>query len=122
MVRAVVVTQDILALDRGEGSTANPNAVGLDTAAQTIQTTMREAIAMAGVTPEQIAAVGVGVAGAASHHYHTWLDSVVNNLRPDTIVIHSTDYEIALVGALAKAESVLILAGTGSVAYGINGA
>lgn len=119
-VRAVVVTPDLAVLGHGQGASANPNVVGKAAAGQAIQATMRQALAAADVAADRVAAVGIGVAGAASRHYHPWLAGVVQASLPRAQVVLSTDYEIALVGAMGRPAGVLILAGTGSLAYGIS--
>jgi N-acetylglucosamine kinase-like BadF-type ATPase len=121
-VRVVIVTPDLEVHGQGQGPTANPSVVGADTAAQTIQTAMRQAIQSAGLEPDQIAAAGIGVAGAAAHHSAAWLRQVVGNVLAQAQVVPSADFEIALVGALGQRRGVLVLAGTGSLAYGVNSA
>ncbi len=121
-VRVVIVTPELAICGQSEGPTANPSIVGTGTAAATIRAAMRAALDAAGLAADQIAAVGIGVAGAAAHHSAGWLREVVAAIAPQARIVPSADYEIALVGALGKREGVLILAGTGSLAYGVNAA
>lgn len=86
----------------------------------TIQNAVRAALDAAGVSHERVAVVGIGVAGAAASHSAGWLREVVSGVTPGARVVPSADYEIALVGALGRRRGVLILAGTGSLAYGVN--
>jgi N-acetylglucosamine kinase-like BadF-type ATPase len=83
---------------------------------------MREALHSAGLRPGQIAAVGIGIAGAAARHSADWLREVTSGVTPQAQIVPSADYEIALVGALGERRGVLVLAGTGSLAYGVNDA
>ncbi|MBC7255103.1 MAG: hypothetical protein H5T66_03235, partial [Chloroflexi bacterium] len=105
---------------RGEahGPAANPSAVGRERAAALIQEAMQKALG--DVPPEQVAAVGIGIAGAAASHSAAWLVEVVRGVLPQALVVPSADYEIALVGALGQREGVLILAGTGSLVYAVH--
>ena len=124
-IRVVIVTPDLTILGQSEGSTVNPSVVGHDTATIRIQKAMREALATANLLPDQIAAVGVGIAGASVSHSGGWLSEVIAPVfaqSPSTRIVLSADYEIALVGAMGERRGVLILAGTGSLAYGINAA
>lgn len=121
-IRIVIVTPDLAICGQSEGPTANPGIVGAETAAATIQQTMRAALDAAGLAADQIAAVGIGIAGAAAYHSADWLHRVVAAMTPQARIVPSADYEIALVGALGQREGVLILAGTGSLAYGVNAA
>lgn len=121
-VRVVVVTPDLAICGQGAGPTANPGVVGHEAAAAAIRAAMQDALDRAGLSGEQIAAVGIGIAGAAASHSEAWLRQVVAAVTPDARPALSADYEIALVGALGQRCGVLILAGTGSLAYGVNGA
>lgn len=121
-VRVAIVTPTLQVSGQVEGATANPSVVGPEQAATTIQQAMRDALHAAHLTPGQIAAVGIGVAGAAARHSADWLREVVAAVVPQAVIVPSADYEIALVGALGQRQGVLILAGTGSLAYGINAA
>lgn len=120
-IRVVVMTPDFNTHGSAEAPTSvNPNGVGRDVAARTIQDKMREAIANASLKPEQIAAVGIGIAGAEAGHSAEWLAQVVSAVCPGAKPALSSDHEIALVGAIGERRGVLILAGTGSIAYGVN--
>ena len=59
------------------------------------------------------------MAGAANTHSRDWLLQTLAPALPATLLVPSSDLEIALVGALAKRCGILLLAGTGSAAYGI---
>lgn len=121
-IRAVIVTPDLTVHGESQGPTANPSTIGENPAAQVVQTTMREAMESGGLRPDQVAAVGIGIAGAAARHSAAWLREVVSRVLPQARVVPSSDYEIALVGALGERQGVLVLAGTGSLAYGANAA
>jgi len=121
-IRVVITTPNLTICGQRDGPTANPSITGRDQAAATIQHAMREALHAAHLMTDQIAAVGSGVAGAAAHHSADWLRAVVSAILPHARIVPSADFEIAMVGALGKREGVLILAGTGSLAYGVNAA
>lgn len=117
-VRAVVVNQELTIFGQSRGPSANPNVVGQAAAAQTIQASIVDVLKVAGLSRDQVEGVGIGVAGAAQ--YQSWLHQSVIEVMPDTQVVVSTDYEIALVGAHGRRQGALVLAGTGSLAYAIN--
>ncbi|MCZ7540948.1 MAG: hypothetical protein M5U29_13790 [Anaerolineae bacterium] len=119
-VRVAITTSALTICGQACGPTANPSVVGRDTAAETIRAAMQGALEDAGLSPEQIGAVGIGVAGAAASHSEAWLRQVVTAVTPHARLALSADYEIALAGALGKRCGVLVLAGTGSLAYGVN--
>lgn len=115
-LRVVVVDDDLTVLTSVErAETANPSVIGHEAAAGLIREAMREAL-----TQHTIDGVGLGIAGAANAHSEAWLREVVAGVLPDVFVAPSSDMEIALVGAAGERRGVLLLSGTGSVAYGIN--
>lgn len=119
-VRAVIAAPDLTILGEAQGGTANPAVIGYDAAAQVIQAVLRAALDRAGIAPQQVAAAAIGVAGAAAHHSAEWLRATVAAILPGAQIVPSADFEIALVGALGERRGVLLLAGTGSLAYGVN--
>lgn len=119
-LRVVVATPDLTIFGEGHAGTANPTVIGHAAAAEIIRQTMRQAIENANLQPADIQAVGIGVAGAAADRSADWLCEVVGAVTPHALICPSSDVEIALVGAHGKREGVLILAGTGSVVYGVN--
>ncbi|MBI5929793.1 MAG: hypothetical protein HY862_10820 [Chloroflexi bacterium] len=121
-LRVIVVRPDLTVVGRADAGTANPNVIGHDTSAALLQQTIRKAVTHAGLEFDQIDAVGIGVAGAPREFASEWLRQAVLGILPESLIVPSSDHEIALVGALGKREGVLILAGTGSVGYGINAA
>ncbi len=120
-VRVAITDADLHVLSEAEGSTANPSVVGRAAAAQVIQETMRTALVQVGFAAEQIGAVGIGIAGASATYAGDWLREVVQAVTPDALLVLSSDVEIALVGAHGARRGVLVLAGTGSVALGMDG-
>jgi N-acetylglucosamine kinase-like BadF-type ATPase len=119
-VRVAIVTRDLALCGSAEGGTANPNSGGRDAAAQHIQTAIRAALDDARIRANQITAVGVGIAGTVTAR--DWARETIVGVLPDAAIHIASDFEIALVGAQGERRGVLILAGTGSVIYGVNGA
>lgn len=98
-------------------SAANPSTVGYETAQERVCAAIAEAT---GAVAGAIAGVGIGIAGAAAYHSSEWLRAVVGATLPDVPVAPSSDYEIALVGARGVRKGIMLLSGTGSVAFGID--
>jgi N-acetylglucosamine kinase-like BadF-type ATPase len=121
-IRVVIVTPDMTPLTQTQGSLVNPYVIGQEKSAAIIQSQMRKTLAQTDLLPDQISGIGVGVAGAGEAHLQKWLHDVVKELLPQTQIVTSSDMEIALVGANGARQGVLILAGTGSVAMGVNDA
>lgn len=117
-VRVVVVDGALNVLAQSTGTSANPNSVGRESAQQAIQSTIHAALAQADLHADQIAGVGAGVAG--TRLFKDWLRDVIHQALPHAAQYLSTDYEIALVGAHGTHEGAILIAGTGSIAYGIS--
>lgn len=120
-LRVAICAPDMRVLAQGEYGSANPSSIGQDAAAEHIRQGMRDTLERAAVRAVDISAVGVGVAGASVSHSSRWLDTVVRGVLPDVFVALSSDFEIALVGAHGQRYGLLILAGTGSAVYAVNG-
>jgi glucosamine kinase len=117
----IVLTDERLNIhQQGQGGSANPNVVGREASGEAIRTVIHEILAAANLSPDQIVGVGIGIAGASQAGFKDWLQQVLADVIPDVPLAISSDFEIALVGAHGKRLGVLVLAGTGSLAYGVN--
>jgi N-acetylglucosamine kinase-like BadF-type ATPase len=123
-IRVVIITHELDVLAEYLGPAVNPSFIGRDEAASRIQAAMRESLGQAGLTPEQITGVGLGIAGASNRYEWAadWLRGLAGEVTPQARIVPSSDYEIALVGAHGQRFGILLLAGTGSLAYGVNAA
>jgi len=120
-VRAVIIDEALNTVASvTHAQTANPSVVGRDSASSVIQSAVRIALGRAKLSADQIHAAGLGIAGASAEHSAEWLHETMRAALPNAHIAASSDIEIALVGAQAKRYGVIILAGTGSVAYGVN--
>lgn len=119
-LRVVVVDTNMQVLHQVQGETANPSIIGEAESAARIQQGVTMALHQAGVTQADVRAVGIGIAGASAVYAEDWLRATVRVILPGVFVAPSSDNEIALVGAHAARRGVLLLSGTGSVAFGIN--
>ena len=121
-LRVAVMDDTLSILSESRHSTVNPNIIGHEEASQRIQTTILDALAKADINVGDIAGVGIGIAGAHVQHSEAWLRQTIADILPDTFLVPSSDTEIALVGASGKREGIIIVAGTGSILFGINDA
>ena len=119
-LRVILADADLGIYSQAVATTANPSLVGRPRAAAIVQETIRAAFG--DLSPQVVAAVGIGVAGAAASHSADWLIEIVHEVLPQAQVVPSADYEIALVGALGHRFGLLVLSGTGALAYGVNAA
>jgi N-acetylglucosamine kinase-like BadF-type ATPase len=118
-LRVVIVDEQMQIRVTVQRGTANPRIIGQEQSALLIQDAMRETLTQ---VTESVRGVGIGIAGASAVYARDWLVNVIHAVLPDVHVAAGSDYEIALVGANGTREGVLLLAGTGSVAFGVNAA
>jgi N-acetylglucosamine kinase-like BadF-type ATPase len=107
-------------LGRGIAPGSNHLRVGIDTATRNIERAVNVALVEAGIAHKQIEYAYCGIAGSDHPEHH---DRVVESLRvffPRGNFIVDTDARIALTGAVGFGAGVVIIAGTGSVAFGRN--
>lgn len=119
-IRILIVDEALSPLIEVKGGAVNPNSMGYDHATTLIRATIQQALAEANLIPSQIHAVCIGIAGVHDYLNHGWLTQVVQPVLPTSLIRPSADHEIALVGALGERYGLLVLAGTGSIVFGVN--
>lgn len=118
-LRVVIVNANLSELSSLTAGSVNPSIVGRDSAQKRLQDGMFRALRMANIRRDDIAAVGIGIAGASNLHSEDWLRNTVKPALPSAHIAPSSDLEIALVGALGERRGLLVLAGTGSAVFGV---
>ncbi len=112
------------ALGRGRAGASSLTHVSAEEAARQLEAALREAFAAARqeYRPEAVAAACGGFAGAgrepAQTRYFELLTRLLSRARLQVV----TDVRIGFEGALAGGPGVIVIAGTGSIAYGRNAA
>lgn len=119
-VRVVVCDRALAVRGEAHGAAVNPSTVGKDTSSLRIRETIQAALVNANTEALEISAVAAGIAGAATEHFGPWIVETIRAELPAANVIHSSDYEIALVGAIGERHGISVIAGTGSAAYGVH--
>lgn len=107
---------------RGEGlaEAANFLRVGLERAINHIKQAVNEACRQANIELLQITAACVGLAGTSHPDHHRQMLAALKDALPIAQIILETDARVALAGATGNKAGVVIIAGTGSIACGIN--
>lgn len=117
-LRVVITDAQLNELVRVKRGAVNPSSIGREQSANLIQSAIREALQLTNL--ETVTGVGLGIAGASAVYAETWLRETVHAVLPDTFVAPASDNEIALVGGAGERYGLLLLAGTGSVGFGMN--
>jgi N-acetylglucosamine kinase len=119
---AIVIDDTNKAHGRGLAGPSNHLRVGIETATRNIERAVNIALVEAGIAIRNVEYAYCGIAGA-DHPAHR--QRVIDSLRiffPGGNFIVDTDARIALTGAIGFGSGAVIIAGTGSVAFGRNAA
>ncbi|HEU4521731.1 MAG TPA: BadF/BadG/BcrA/BcrD ATPase family protein [Thermoanaerobaculia bacterium] len=117
---ALVIDENQQPLGRGLAGASNHLRVGIETATRNIERAVNIALVEAGIAIRNIDYAYCGIAGADHPAHH---QRVVDSLRiffPGGNFIVDTDARIALTGAVGFGSGVVVISGTGSVAFGRN--
>jgi N-acetylglucosamine kinase-like BadF-type ATPase len=101
-------------------ATAGPSnivRVGESQARQSLQHSVRQACAAAGIVPAQVSRTCVGGSGAARPEFAEIVRGFLTEILSTPIAVVG-DMEIALEAAFDTGPGVIVIAGTGSIAYG----
>ncbi len=109
-------------IGEGRGGPANPLRSGYDGAFSSLREAAAGAIAVGGIRPAEISSVCAGLAGAGRRSVVRRMMVFLAEEFPAALTQVATDYEVALESAVGSAPGVVLIAGTGSVAYGRNAA
>jgi N-acetylglucosamine kinase-like BadF-type ATPase len=109
----------IAALARGDellrtvaGPGANPNLIGVEAAAASIELCIGRVL-----EGESPAAIGIGVAGAGEERIAALLRASLSGAFPGVRIALCHDARIALRAVLPEGDGLVLIAGTGSIAY-----
>ncbi|HEY0143554.1 MAG TPA: BadF/BadG/BcrA/BcrD ATPase family protein [Thermoanaerobaculia bacterium] len=119
---ALVTDEKGRALGRGLAGPSNHLRVGIEEATRNIERAVNIALVEAGIAIRNVEYAYCGIAGS-DHPAHR--QKVIDSLKiffPRGNFIVDTDARIALTGAIGFGAGVVIIAGTGSVAFGRNDA
>lgn len=118
--RAAIGSPDGKVLGEGQAEAANLLRVGLDNAVANIKKAVHQACDRAGIEAAQITAACIGLAGVSQPGYHQQMLEALKKALPISDISLETDARVALAGATNNSPGVVIIAGTGSIACGVN--
>jgi N-acetylglucosamine kinase-like BadF-type ATPase len=106
----------------GRGGPANPLRAGYEGAFSSLHDAAAEAIAASKIRAADVTGVCAGLAGAGRRSVVRRIMAFLAEEFPRALTQVATDYEVALEAAVGTGPGVVLIAGTGSVAYGRNAA
>lgn len=101
---------------------SNPLRVGFEQAVSALATAAATALASADLVTRNVRAVCAGLAGAGRPSVAVQALAFLEQNFPSSFVHVTTDLEVALEAAVGSGPGVVVIAGTGSAAYGRNAA
>lgn len=113
------VGDDLRVLATSVAGGSNMVRVGEEEARTNLREAITKACAAAGVSPAAVEATVIGVAGASVPRVKDAVAAVIGDLVPGEIEVVG-DMEIAMEAAFPDLPGVVVIAGTGSVAFGRN--
>jgi N-acetylglucosamine kinase-like BadF-type ATPase len=119
---ALVTNEQGQPLGDGLAGPSNHLRVGIETAARNIERAVNRALVAADVASREIVWAYCGIAGADHPAHRQEVVDSLNVFFPRGNFTVDNDARIALSGAIGFGVGVVVIAGTGSVAFGRNGA
>ena len=117
---ACVIGDEASVLGSGTAGSSNLIRVDDEQARDALAMAVAQACTTAGISPQQISATCVGAAGAARAEISARIQQIVAAIVPGRVEVVG-DMIIALQAAFGDGPGVVVIAGTGSIAYGRNG-
>ena len=112
-----VVGDEVSLLAKVTAGPSNITRVGETRARETLQKAIREACAAANIAPEQVQRACIGAAGAGRADVAGVVHNIVAEMIFGEIEVLG-DMQIARAAAFGEGPGVIVIAGTGSMAYG----
>lgn len=106
-------------LGAGSGGPSNVVRVGEKLAGESLEAAIRQACAVANVSPGQISRTCIGASGAGRPEITTVLSDLLSKIVDGSVNVVG-DTMITVEAAFGSGPGVIVIAGTGSIAYGRN--
>jgi N-acetylglucosamine kinase-like BadF-type ATPase len=116
----VVLDRDGSVVGLGFGGPSNPLRSGFDAANAALTSAADEALKSAGLHSHDVSGICAGLAGASQRNVVKRVLIFLAREFPRAVAQVTTDHEIALEAAAGAGPGVVLIAGTGSSAYGRN--
>ena len=117
--RAVLIDNQGREMARAVSGPSNYHSVGQATAQASLSQAIHRVLAIAGITLADVQAIGLGLAGVARPKDHQVLHDILAGIASFPTIAVTHDAEAALVGGVGRRYGVVLVAGTGAIAYGV---
>jgi N-acetylglucosamine kinase-like BadF-type ATPase len=107
-------------LAQHEVGSSNPHSNSLEVVRENLQSLAEKLMAQAGASAADVRAICLGMAGVDRPEDKPMIIDMVHGFLPAAEVIPVNDGVIALMGGALKPIGIIVISGTGSIAFGIN--
>jgi N-acetylglucosamine kinase-like BadF-type ATPase len=118
---AVLLDDEAEEIARAVSGPSNYHSAGLGVAEASLRDAIHRVLSAAGMKTDDVAAIGLGLAGVARPGDADVARAMLSRVArfPRAVITH--DAETALVGGVGRRHGVVLIVGTGAIAYGVNG-
>jgi N-acetylglucosamine kinase-like BadF-type ATPase len=102
------------------GGPSNFQSAGTAIAEESLRDVIHRVLFQAGIAAEDVLAIGLGMAGVYRPGDRETVEAMVARIGDFPTVLVTNDAEAALVGGVGRRHGVVLIAGTGALAYGMN--
>jgi len=117
---SVVLSAEANEIARVIGGPSNFQSAGKLLAEATLRDVIKRVLKQAGITTDDVRAIGLGMAGVYRPGDREIVEAMVSRIADFPRVIVTNDAEAALVGGVGRRHGAVLIAGTGALAFGIN--
>ncbi len=117
---AVLLTGDGSEIARAVSGSSNYHSVGPAAAEAALREAVHQVLASAGLAATGVTAIGLGMAGVGRPGDREVVQGMCARIASFRRVVVTHDAEAALVGGVGRRHGVVLVAGTGATAYGVN--
>jgi N-acetylglucosamine kinase-like BadF-type ATPase len=107
-------------LGQATGASCKLARVGKERGRENLQSVIHQACGVARIAPNEVQHVCIGMAGASLAEAVHWAQQTIRELTPESTIYVAGDHVIAHRAAFGISPGVLVIAGTGSIAFGRN--
>ncbi|HIC88163.1 MAG TPA: ATPase [Anaerolineae bacterium] len=120
--KTVCVALDVKGHERGRGmaGSSNYHNVGLVAAQAALKAAIEQALRAAGADKRDVRAICLGMSGVARPRDRKRVSQVLEAIGPFPKTLIFNDAIVALTGGVGRCEGVVVISGTGCIAYGVN--
>jgi N-acetylglucosamine kinase-like BadF-type ATPase len=117
---AVLLDSETKEIARAMSGASNYHAVGQAMAEASLREVIHQVLVSADLTTNDVTTIGLGMAGVGRPDDEAVVRAMLSRIARFSRVVITNDADAALVGGVGHRYGVVLIAGTGAIAYGVN--